>query len=483
MAVDMKLPLLLRMLEKARLFGESGDPRQIVMLGWLELPWDPAAEMIIGGLNEGLVPESISSDAWLPHHERAKLGLRTNEDRLARDAFLLTSLLESRRRPGASLTVLAGRVSADNEPLKPSRLLVQCPIEELAGRVAMLFPKEVEETEDKPAPAWNLAWKLKLPPLDPASTGAIIRKIGVTQLRSWLDCPFRYYLRYVLKMEKFETSTDELDARAFGDLCHHALMQMAKDPAINASAEAKDITDYLQKEVDAYFASRYGYELSVPLIIQRETARNRLAAAAEIHAQSRADGWRVLHAEKRIEEILGEKWIIDNVEIRGQIDLIEQHQTTGDWRILDYKTASKSKKPEEAHLKVISSRSKREDPDWMVWRNGAGKPARWIDLQLPLYALALQKKFGKAGAAAYLNLPAALGSSEISHWEDITDSALLTSAEACAKQVIRKIADGIFWPPTEKPAYDDYKHLFFSTPMESVDFTEMQDYRLALEAR
>jgi ATP-dependent helicase/nuclease subunit B len=40
---------------------------------------------VVAGLNDGLVPDAVVGDAFLPESLRERLGLKTNAARLARD--------------------------------------------------------------------------------------------------------------------------------------------------------------------------------------------------------------------------------------------------------------------------------------------------------------------------------------------------------------------------------------------------------------
>ena len=97
-------------------------PHKIELLGWLELPLDTSPALIATSFNEGAVPTSVNSDLFLPNALRQQLGLLDNRRRYARDAYAL-SVLRSVRR---DLTLIAGRRTADGDPLIPSRLAFAC---------------------------------------------------------------------------------------------------------------------------------------------------------------------------------------------------------------------------------------------------------------------------------------------------------------------------------------------------------------------
>ena len=69
---------------------------EIEIVGWLELMPDDANHLVITGFNEGRVPESSRTDPLLNETVREAMGLVRDQDRLARDAYLLTTMIESR---------------------------------------------------------------------------------------------------------------------------------------------------------------------------------------------------------------------------------------------------------------------------------------------------------------------------------------------------------------------------------------------------
>ncbi len=61
----------------------------IEMLGWLELALDDAPVLMLTGLHDGVIPESVNGDAFLPNKLRTILGLMDNSRRYARDCYVM----------------------------------------------------------------------------------------------------------------------------------------------------------------------------------------------------------------------------------------------------------------------------------------------------------------------------------------------------------------------------------------------------------
>lgn len=436
---------------------ESDKPAGALELqGWLELLWEDAPHLVVAGVNDGHVPDAVVGDVFLPESLRARLGLKTNAMRFARDAYLLHALGAARRR-GGRVDVLLGKVSAAGDPLKPSRLLLQCADGELPARIDHLFRPL---SSSAALPPWERAWQLRPRRQEPPT------RVSVTAFRSYLECPFRFYLRHVLGLETVDPDKSELDAFDFGRLCHSPLEKLAEAPWRDCTDEAL-LQDMLLREFDRAAAERFGDELAVPLVAQLESARQRLRRAATVQARERAAGWIVEAVERKF------PLEIEGVTVIGKIDRIDRHEQSGAWRVVDYKTSDTARSPVAAHL--ANPRRGVEYPEW-ARVTFDGRERVWIDLQLPLYLQALPALMPGADARAgcgYFNLPKAIGDTGLLQWEGYTPE-LQESAMRCARGVIAAVRAGTFWPPNElvKADRDPFAALFHRGVAASVAWAD-----------
>jgi ATP-dependent helicase/nuclease subunit B len=417
--------------------------------GWLELLWEDAPHLVVAGVNDGRVPDAVVGDAFLPEALRVQLGLKTNAVRYARDAYLLATLAAMRTRAGR-LDLLLGRVSVAGDPLRPSRLLLRCADAELPRRVGFLFRSV--ETAEASLP-WTRAWPLR-PRVAPPPV-----KLSVTALRDYLSCPFRFYLKHVLRMEPVDPLKAELDARDFGTLLHEALQLMGTDEKLRGCADEDVLRDALLAGFERSVLARYGASLTLPLVVQFESARQRLRKAAGIQARECAAGWRIERVEWSFEFPLG------GGTVRGKIDRVDRHPD-GRVRVLDYKTSDSPVTPLMAHLAPVGKND--QAPAWARIMVG-GKEHTWVDLQLPLYWQVVAGEFGPAVECGYFNLPKAVGETAVVLWNDYT-AALHTAAMDCARQAADGVAAAKFWPPAElSPRQDeDWAPLFHHGAAASV---------------
>lgn len=448
----------------ARLFGalrrfEDKPAGAVEIDGWLELLFRDEPHLIVAGCNDGAVPEAISGHAFLPETLREKLGLKTNAQRLARDACLLQALAAWRRGQTGRLDLLLGRNSAVGDPLRPSRLLFLCADPELPARVRFLFRELPPPGGNAP---WQRGWRLRPARVAPADRLAALR---VTAFRDYLRCPFRFYLRHVLRLQPVAADKRELDARDFGDLMHRVLERLGHDPAWRDCTDERALADGFLAELDRRVAGRFGRDLSLPLIVQVESARQRLVQAARVQAATRAEGWVIEHVEWKFPAT---GLALGGLAVSGTIDRIERHAGTGRWRVLDYKTAESALAPLDAHVRGVRSGDPEEIQLPEARLQLGVRRSAWVDLQLPLYRWAVGEVLGAAEVTSgYFNLPKAVGETAIAVWED-DDEGLHRAALACAEAVARAVAAGRFWPPREDVKHDEFAALFHDGAAESV---------------
>ncbi|HPL30495.1 MAG TPA: PD-(D/E)XK nuclease family protein, partial [Anaerolineae bacterium] len=365
----------------------------IELEGWLELPWEDATFLVVTGVNDAIVPQRLGNEAFLPDSLRNLLGLRNEAQRLARDTYLAKTLVESRRHSGA-VCFICGKYGQDGEPLRPSRILFRCRDTDLPGRAARLFGPPDDVRPGVPATISFL-----LQPWVPAQKDrsvAVRRTLPVTAFRDYLRCPFRFYLKRVLRMETLHDQKAEMDALDFGELLHHALASMAADADMRQCTNELRLRHHLMAAVDRWATRRFGQHPPLHVTMQLDIARERLSAAARAQAQEAANGWQIVSWEQTARVACGE------VTVTGRIDRVDYHQLSGAFRVLDYKSSERVMTPEESHLATM-----RDETREYTKTSIAGKARRWIDLQLPLYVWMLQSDLARDHPvqAGYFNLP------------------------------------------------------------------------------
>lgn len=445
-----------RYLAQNRVYDDRGQAH-VDLVNWLELGFSPEPYLMITALHEGIVPASRGADPFLPEKFRRFLGLRSNGLRLARDAFLLNGMIQSRRRLGGVAFCLS-RFSPSGEPCNPSSLLMRCTAEELPARVLKLFPQEAG-TRSLPAPARG-DWVLSRPArenrwADPEAA------FSPSLLNSFLQCPFRFWLKNVYGFDRLELSTS-VPANELGNVIHAAMEELGRSDWRDCS-DGVLAGNRLKEVFDALFRERFGDRLSLPLTVQYELGMKRMAAAGYAHSAEVRGGWHIVETERKVS-----RWSLDKGYLLNmRVDCVQENED-GRLRILDYKSSRRAKSPEEAHCKKVNARVeerlRRFFPGLSLFeRTGSGgrsSVSRWINLQLPLYALWAQTVYpGRDVSVGYFNIPLNLDEVAVSGWGNMEDG-LLDNAREWSLSIMDILREGRWssLPSAESLGWAVYPH-------------------------
>ncbi len=344
--------------------GPAHPETELELLGWHELLWDDSRALIVTGFHEGSLPEAVPDDSLLAPAMRRSLGLPEGESRLIRDVYLMTSLLACREH----VAWIGGRVSADNNPLRPSRLAFFRPEDEIPDALRHAFPSK--ESESAPLPDAEKAPVRNLPML---AQSLPLKRISVTDFGRYLSSPYMYYLERLLKLENVDDRERELNPRSFGDLLHGVMEDFAESDARH-STEEDEILEALQASLRRRTVNLFASSAMPAVQLQVQGMRRRLLWVAQTQAAWARLGWRIVATEWSPSSqglTLGPPGA--EVPLIGRVDRIDRHPEKG-YAILDIKTGDKAKNPETEHRS----------------RDGA-----WRNLQLPLYTLLAQELTGK----------------------------------------------------------------------------------------
>ncbi len=417
------------------LLGELRDARvppereegAIEMVGWLELQLDDAPVVVLTGVSDPFLPESVNADPFLPNALRTRLGLEDNAARYARDAYRLSAMVHSTR----DRVIVAARRNAAGDPLRPSRLLLTGEDEELAQRVLRLSGEDAVPRPVLRRAAGALAaargGRFHLPPEPFIPIPRLRQPLPVTAFRGLLADPYVWALQHQLRLKEVEYDLQEMDPMGFGTLAHRVLEQFARSPEARSS-DPRAVRRQLHRILDRVSDRGFGRTPLPTVPLQIEQLRTRLNSFADWQVEWSGKGWEILAAEART-PVDGVAFDVDGepVFLSGRIDRIDRHRETGAWTLFDYKTGDAG-----TELSAVRTRT-----------------GEWRDLQLPLYRALLQDLHLPGGGRvdpppmgvpvylAYLPISKVAGPIEEVAPDWTEDD--LTSAEETAREVIRKL--------------------------------------------
>lgn len=401
------------------------DPAQqgLEQLGWLELPLDEAPALCVTGFQLGAAPEAVHGHIFLPEALRVALGLPSNDDRRARDAWAIHVLVHARER----LLVVSGQRSAAGDPWLPSPLVFQGA--DAAARVRAFF--RAPQPRATTSPGTTTAW---VPPVPPAARARAAarpseeRPYSASALNLYLKSPRLYWLQRVLRLETVEPEPHELDAREFGNFTHAVLAAFHADPDCAGLRDADALAGAVCKRMRDAAELRFGRRPLAAVRLQLAQLESRLRGWAAAEAASRKEGWRTVLAEWSAPEAgVAAAVEVDGAKVEfalgGRVDRVDRRETPAgsvELRVLDYKTNEQPKDPRKAF-------------------KASAKPPQWLDLQLPIYRrLVATIEPGATIRLGWFNLPRAVEETGIAHaaWSD-ADFELADEAAARAVLGIR----------------------------------------------
>ena len=120
----------------------------------------------------------------------------------------------------------------------PGRLLLAGDDETLVRRVRRFCGEAEQDARAEPAglPAPAAVSHFVVPSLDAGVPPPDV--MSVTDFRTYLDCPYRYALRRLLRLETVDDAATEMDALRFGSLAHKVLEAFGKDEGVRDATDA-----------------------------------------------------------------------------------------------------------------------------------------------------------------------------------------------------------------------------------------------------
>lgn len=392
----------------------------INMVGWLDTVYDDSPALLLASFQDQYVPGSTTSDSILPNTLRSALGLRDNDYRLARDIFFLTALINSKENIKISLH----RQSLDGSFVPASKLIFLDDPKIIASRIVAMdkqpirnnFSKKIQKNREKSQMPLFQKFHGDLP---------------LTSLDDYINCPFRFYLKHVLKLRSVDDSAIELNSSQFGSVIHKVL-HVFHNSSLADSNDSSQIYNFLEKTLRQVKKELFAENHLSLVSINLQEALRRLHNFALWQCGRREKGWETIASE------LDVSYPIAGRILKGRIDRIDYNSKERKFALIDYKTSDKEKSPRSYHRKAEN----------------------WISLQLPLYYHSFlgnevsQTISFDSYELAFLSLNEDLDLSyNIAAWgEEDLNSALDKAVNA-----VIKINENIFWPPNEElQNYDEF---------------------------
>lgn len=328
-------------------------PGAMEICGFLDLPFRSAKRVILCGMNEGLLPETLKNTNFINNSKRQLLGLPDNARRFARDCFYINSILDSCE----DSHFIYCSIDKNEKIQQPSSLFFtgNVNLAEHAGILFSAMPVSGEQLEENGdffhiKPDFSTAFTEK-----DATDDQVV--LSVTTFKNLLRNPLYAFFANTLKLQAFDYDAQELNASDLGTLIHSAVEHFNAENCKNEEEAGNALAAIFAKEL----GKKCGFDLPLPISIQQDMVLPRLRKTAALLWQNQKS-FKVIEREWNLNDQKGISY--GGAKIKGKIDRIELSMDGRTLRLIDFKTGDTAVQPDAAH---INSK--------MIFK----------DLQLPLY--------------------------------------------------------------------------------------------------
>lgn len=344
--------------------GEPAIGMQV--MGVLETRNLDFRHLVMLSVNEGQLPKSGGDSSFIPYNLRKAFGMTTIEHKIAVYAYYFYRLLQRAEK----VTLLYNNSSDGLNRGEWSRFMLQFLIEwqhpivhqcleagqSPQGTLSITVPKTTEVMRKM-----QRVFDLRVNPN---------AKFSPSALNYYLDCPLKFYYKYVARLSAPNEVSAEIDSATFGSIFHLAAENVYKDLAAHNNVINKETLESLlrnevklQDYVDAAFKKLF---FNVPQNEKPEYNGVQLINSAVItrylkqllENDLRYAPFTFVASEQEVEEpieINTPKGIIKS-RIGGIIDRLDSKD--GTLRIVDYKTGGKADTPPNVASLFIPSKNR-----------------------------------------------------------------------------------------------------------------------------
>lgn len=223
-----------RMLQNMRVPYEGEPLRGIQVMGILETRNLDFCNVLILSMNDDNFPGSpAASSSFVPYGLRLGYGLPTPQHHDGVYAYYFYRLLQ---RAGRVDMVYSSRTD-ENSSGEPSRYIYQLEYEsphrvvhrQIGLDVGIASPEPIEVVKDAAVMRRLESW-----------LGDEGEPLSPTALNTYLDCPLKFYFRYVAGLKPEDEVSEEVDMPMFGTILHKA-MELLYEPLVGVASPADRI--------------------------------------------------------------------------------------------------------------------------------------------------------------------------------------------------------------------------------------------------
>ncbi|MFX0136401.1 MAG: PD-(D/E)XK nuclease family protein [Candidatus Hodarchaeota archaeon] len=354
---------------KDETFYHRGDPMKgVQVIGLLEARNLDFDCIIIPSMNEGVFPKRSEKDLFVNQLLRKEIGLPYDKERENLYLYYFTEMINGKKEVFISYVEEEKRDIRSRfiDLLREERNISVDETKMLLENIAIRISKrEVKKDHDLLS---TLLKKLSSRGLSP------------TNLRDYKECPYRFYLKYLLGVREPIEIIEEAGPVEWGSIIHKSLRNFYKYDFPEGISEEKLETakHLLYKRLDDALKNELAQKPKRISLLDSEIYKRRLSKFLYKEIDRFKNGFRIV--KEKIEKKIERRITISNTVIKlcgypDRVDILDGH-----YYVLDYK----SKAPPKKNCQIGDD---------------------FVEFQLPLYSLILSdKNFKNIGGLAYYEI-------------------------------------------------------------------------------
>ncbi len=215
-----------------------GNPTEgLQVMGLLETRMLDFKQVIVLGMNEGMLPATNPIDSMIPMDLRRGLGLPTAREKQGLFAHHFYRLLHT-----AEDVIITYAISNDSMgSSEPSRYIAQLEMELASINPLCNLERQFYTTAFPEHNEFDSAVVIKRPQIHVLLENYFSKYLSASAIGKYLNCPLDFYYRYLAEFGEEESVEEELDTSSMGRFIHNTLEKLFK-PFVEMDASGALIT-------------------------------------------------------------------------------------------------------------------------------------------------------------------------------------------------------------------------------------------------
>lgn len=319
----------------------NGEPLEgLQLMGLMETRMLDFKNLIILSANEGILPKTGIPSSFIPYNLRLGFRLPTPDHRDGLFAYYFYRLLQ--RSQNIKILYTSGTNGMNRGEM--SRFLYQIKYETDLPIVENNFQNQISTQKTREI---SIRRTTEIPRLLDNYLQSHGKAISPSALNTYIDCPLKFYFKYLADIQEKDEITEELDYRLLGNIFHECSQSLyATVPGGQVTAQAIDSLLRNEKLIDEHILTSYRkvYDLRTSQLI--ESGSNELILnvikkyiIGMLRYDKKMAPFRIIAMENRffVPVTIGNE-TVSTVNVGGYIDRVDQ--TQAGIRVIDYKTGS-----------------------------------------------------------------------------------------------------------------------------------------------